>query len=213
MAKNKTKDKAKGPKSVPNRHLHARISFLQRAATHLAIQDGSSRIPASPASFSPTDSTSQSRRPAPAQTSPDTRDMDWEPDQYEAATAQKSTDDSTRQPPLSTGLSFHLNSNLRQVARKSQIRLHSSIKRASCKTCSAVLIEGQTCSKYIENLSRGGKKRHADVLVIECTACGSKKRFPVGAGRQSRKDQRAKPGEVLEKTKPVEKKDRSVARL
>lgn len=75
---------------------------------------------------------------------------------------------------------------------KSQIRLSQDVKHSICKRCSAILIPGSTSSSKVENLSRGGKKPWADVLVIECNVCSAQKRFPVGAKRQPRKNLRAK---------------------
>ncbi|KAK4508127.1 hypothetical protein PRZ48_001865 [Zasmidium cellare] len=198
MAKDKTKEKAKGARNVPNKHLHARVSFLHQAAVALAAQESNTPSQHSPAS--PSD-----MEPAAAQhVRLDDDQMDWKGlcDQRKDSNGTESN-----QEPVRSGMSFHLSSQLRQVARKSQIRLHPSLKRAACKTCNAVLVEGQTCNKHLENLSKGGKKRQADVLVLECTYCGSKKRFPVGAERQEKRghriggsDHRQKNGAADEKT-------------
>lgn len=181
MAKDKTKEKAKGARNVPNKHLHARISFLHQAATVLAARE--SNLLSQPSLESSSD-----MDPAFAQHVRLNNDqMDWKGpcDQYKDRLGTGPTE-----TPVRSGMPFHLSSQLRQVARKSQIRLHPSIKRAACKTCNAVLVEGQTCNKYLENTSKGAKKRQADVVVLECTFCGSKKRFPVGAERQERKGHR-----------------------
>ena len=53
-----------------------------------------------------------------------------------------------------------------------------------------VLVSGATCRKFVENLSNGGRKPHADVLVIECGSCGAQKRWPIGARRQRKKGER-----------------------
>ncbi|KAA8909168.1 RNAse P, Rpr2/Rpp21 subunit, partial [Sphaerosporella brunnea] len=74
---------------------------------------------------------------------------------------------------------FYIN-HLRSAAKKNVLRLHSEVKRTICKRCEALLIPGVSCTERIENQSKGGKKRWADVLVIECTRCGTAKRFPVG---------------------------------
>jgi ribonuclease P protein subunit RPR2 len=87
--------------------------------------------------------------------------------------------------------SSYLASQLKQVALKSQIRLHHTIKHTTCKVCDAILLDGKTCRRRIENASRGKKKPHADVLVIQCSSCNAEKRFPVGAQRQQSKKQRA----------------------
>lgn len=94
--------------------------------------------------------------------------------------------------PATGGLPLHLANHIRQVAQKAIIRLPPDIKHSICKRCNAVLVDGLTSSKRTENLSKGGKKPWADVLVIECGACGAAKRFPVGAPRQEKKAERRK---------------------
>lgn len=181
MAKDKIKEKAKGARNVPNKHLHARVSFLHQAATVLVAEE--SNLLSQP-SLEP----SSDVDPAVAQhVRLDDDQMDWKGafDQHKDINRTEPTETLVR-----SGMPFHLSSQLRQVARKSQIRLHPSIKRAACKTCNAVLVEGQTCNKHLDNMSKGAKKRQADVIVLECTYCGSKKRFPVGAERQEKKGHR-----------------------
>ncbi|KAF2036135.1 Rpr2-domain-containing protein [Setomelanomma holmii] len=87
-------------------------------------------------------------------------------------------------------LALRLGSDLQQLSRKAQIRLSIDFKRTICKACNTILVPGRTATQTIENLSRGGKKPWADVLVLECNICGGKKTFPVGANKQSRKSQR-----------------------
>ncbi|KAF2135685.1 uncharacterized protein K452DRAFT_293037 [Aplosporella prunicola CBS 121167] len=94
---------------------------------------------------------------------------------------------------------YHLVSHLQLVSMKAQVRLSHQVKHSICKRCSAILIAGSTSSSRVENLSRGGKKPWADVLVVECNACGAQKRFPVGAKRQPKKKDRVK----VEKAKPL----------
>lgn len=184
MAKDKTKT------GVPNKHLHARISYLHRAAVYLAQQNCVA------------DTESQSNRK-----DGDLKDVSEAMsvsvnvvDQSAPIPGPKastmSADSNTEakllssSPPSFGGLPLHLSSNLTQVARKSQIRLHPSIKHALCKRCSTPLINGQTSNKSMENLSKWGRKPHADILVLECTVCGAVKRWPVGAKRQQRKKKR-----------------------
>lgn len=125
------KDKQPKPKGVPNKHLHARTTFLYQAATYLTLRAG-------------------------------------EP----------------------SGLALQLASDLHAVSRKGQVRLSSELKRSVCKTCYAVLIPGRTATQTLENESKQGKKPWADVLVLACTVCGTKKRFPVGAKRPKKKSER-----------------------
>lgn len=90
-------------------------------------------------------------------------------------------------------LALQLGSDLQQVSRKAQLRLAVDLKRSVCKSCNTVLVPGHTATRTIENLSKGGKKAWADVLVVECRLCGGKKRFPVSAQRQSKKGERNAP--------------------
>jgi ribonuclease P protein subunit RPR2 len=152
------KDKIKGAKGPPNKHLAARTAFLHQAAVMLASQAAPSRK----GEFS------------------DTEEQDI-----------TGTNAAATLPPHPTsGLPFLFTAQLKQVALKSQVRLHTDVKRTICKACNAILIENQSCRKFVENLSRGGKKDWVDVLVIECLACGRKNRIPTGAKRQQRKSKR-----------------------
>ncbi|CAI6339378.1 unnamed protein product [Periconia digitata] len=85
---------------------------------------------------------------------------------------------------------LQMGSDLQAVSRKGQVRLSAELKRTICKCCNTVLIPGRTATHTIENDSKGAKKPWADVLVIGCTFCGAKKRFPVGATKQLKKAQR-----------------------
>ncbi|KAF9738271.1 hypothetical protein PMIN02_007182 [Paraphaeosphaeria minitans] len=96
-------------------------------------------------------------------------------------------------PQSRHGLALQLVSDLQNVSRKGQVRLSSELKRTICKTCNTVLMPGRTATQTIENESKGGKKSWADVLVMKCMRCGSKKRFPVGAKRQKKKSERQPP--------------------
>jgi ribonuclease P protein subunit RPR2 len=66
------------------------------------------------------------------------------------------------------------------------------MKHSICKNCDTMLIDGSTCTNEVENKSKGGKKRWADVLVRKCNTCGLEKRFPIGAERQKRRPHRTK---------------------
>ncbi|KAF2741129.1 Rpr2-domain-containing protein [Polyplosphaeria fusca] len=96
-------------------------------------------------------------------------------------------DSSSHAPP---GLALQLASHLRSVSRKGQLHLSTDLKRSLCKTCNTVLIPGHSSTQSIQNNSKGNKKPWADVLVIECHTCGSRKILPVGAKRQRKKSQR-----------------------
>ncbi|KAK4635500.1 hypothetical protein CLAFUW4_01645 [Fulvia fulva] len=161
----------KGTKGSPNKHLSARINFLQQAALHLAESHSGKGVQESPRHSG---------------------DLQMHDD-------SKTTMNHNDHPP--NGLAAHLALQLRQVALKSQIRLQHSTKYFSCKVCHAVLVDGYTCKNYTENLSRGGMKPHAALAVHECKTCGTKKRFPLNSARQSRKSKRtvvALPTEMLQ---------------
>ncbi|KAF2788161.1 Rpr2-domain-containing protein [Melanomma pulvis-pyrius CBS 109.77] len=152
------KPKTPKAKGVPNKHLHARTTFLYQAATYLTLQ-AASRTP---------------------------KDEDVS---TESAAAHFPRDE---KPNIygHSALALQLGTHLRAVSLKGQVRLSSGLKRTMCKTCNAILIPGQTSAQMVENESKGGKKACADVLVVECNFCGSKKRFPVGAARQQKKAKR-----------------------
>ena len=80
-------------------------------------------------------------------------------------------------------------SDMRAVGLKTQVRIDPNIKQSVCKYCDTLLLEGQTCTSFVENKSKNGKKPWADVLVIRCKTCTREKRFPasVSAIRQKRR--------------------------
>ncbi|WPA96955.1 uncharacterized protein RHO25_001563 [Cercospora beticola] len=163
------KEKTKGSKGAHNKHLSARAAFLLRASTYLASQQAGE----------------QSSEHLPSTTN--TTSLD-EPATTTACTTNSAS--ASSQQVSFGGLPFLLTAQLKQVALRSQTRLDAETKRAICKVCGAVLLEGQTCTVFVENTSRGGRKQRADVTVIACCACGSKKRIPTGVKRQQRKNQR-----------------------
>jgi ribonuclease P protein subunit RPR2 len=113
---------------------------------------------------------------------------------------EPATENGSRTAPRSnhSPLALQLGSDLQQVSRKAQLRLSVDLKRSVCKSCNTILVSGHTATQSIENLSRGGRKAWADVLVVECNLCGGKKRFPVSAQRQTKKGER----KVAAKQKP-----------
>lgn len=114
------------------------------------------------------------------------------------------------QPPASTtGLPLLLTSHLRTVSKRGQLRIDQDIKRSICKTCSTPLLDCKTSVDKIENDSKRGAKPHADVRVVECLNCGTKKRFPIGARRQLRKTQRPNGATAGELPEAVEHPPRS----
>ncbi|KAK5684020.1 hypothetical protein LTS10_003884 [Elasticomyces elasticus] len=187
MGKEKTKT------GIPNKHIHARISYLQQAATYLTVQrerfndagliaDPSSSLAESEARQRPQSLHDE----LPATNPKEVTSIDETTKTHEVWKRKAGLN-----LPRSGGLSLYLASHLGQIARKTQTRLHPNIKQSICRTCNAVLVIGETCTKRMENVSRGGRKPHAGVLVVECTVCGAAKRFPVGAKRQKRKAARS----------------------
>ena len=145
------KDKLPKAKGVPNKHLHARTSFLYQAASYLTLQS----------SVNVKEAESSGAVPS-------------EPDRLQQLSP----------------LALQLGSDLHTVSRKAQLRLSIDLKRSMCKSCNTILVPGHTAAQTIENESKGGSKPWADVVVVSCKVCGSKRRIPVGARRQKKKRDR-----------------------
>ena len=175
MAKDKSKD------GMKNKHLHARISFLHRAATYLTGHQNLSLQAFQTDRDDKEDKESIDEPAADTLVQATTNASGSGLSKHKVISVQKSS---------SGGLPLHLSSHLSQVARKAQIRLAPGVKHSICKRCGTIQIEGETCKKSTENLSKGREKRHADVLVQECKVCGAKKRWPVGAKKQRKKSER-----------------------
>lgn len=101
------------------------------------------------------------------------------------------------------GLPLLLSAHMRTVAKRSQIRLSGDVKASICKTCCTPLLHGNTSSTYTENASKGAKKPWADVSIVECLNCGTKKRFPIGATRQKKRKLRSEANTIVESTLPA----------
>lgn len=162
MAKNKTV-------GVPNRQLYSRVSFLYQAAAYLAAPQQQQQDQAGQGG----QDTSPGRQPHLAS-------------KQDAGSLSQASDNG-----LLDGMACRLLTDLRSVSLKRQMRLNPNIKRAVCKYCDSLLIEGQSCSSTIENPSKGGKKPWADVLVVRCSTCRGERRYPVSACRQKRRTARA----------------------
>lgn len=185
MAKAKAKAQ-KGSGGGAQSHLRARLSYLHRAS--LLFQSIRDELPTAPAQ---TES-------APGTT--DIRKADSHCDEHSRAPSASPSKDilghheapcltepsSQDQTPHPSYLSRQYASQLQAVSLKSQLRLPRDVKQSFCKRCHTVLVPGSTCTKGIENKSRGGKKLWADVLVIGCGVCGAKKRYPQGQKRTMR---------------------------
>ncbi len=153
--------KAQKDAKVPNKHLHSRISYLYQAANYLT------------------------------RVSESTLAVQHAGDNTEVKNDQSVQQKATKPFVEASSLSRHLNSHLRAISLRSQIRLTPVFKNTICKRCDTVLIPESTSISRLENKSRGGKKPWADVLVVACKACGHVKRYPVGAKRQRSRTERA----------------------
>lgn len=185
------KDKAKAQKGLAQRHLHSRISYLYQAATYLARVADQSRARATCAN----DEIAKESEPAGelqcAVAAPEAvsdKGPLISPTVQEDTMPEVDPDDGSISNDYA--LSRQLVAHLRAASLKSQIRLSPAMKHTICKRCSILLVPGSTSTSYIENSSRGGRKPWADVLVTTCTACGTAKRFPVGAKHQLRRESR-----------------------
>lgn len=187
MAKEKA---AKGPKGIPNRALHARISYLHQAVSYLSASvqpwaDG--RTAASAPAEQPSTGAKKIEEchGKNAETAAGVDGHSSTPKSETDLSKSKALTDTKETP--STESPLYLASHIRSVSRKSQVRLSQDIKRSLCKRCDTLLIPGKTSDSKLANLSYEGRKPWADVLVIQCKTCGAEKCFPVGAKRQQRK--------------------------
>lgn len=180
----------KGSGSVPQKHLHSRLSYLYQASIYL---DNAKQKPALP------EETTQERlqdtkiQPAPEPQSPTTE-------------VTLSTPTATPTPSLE---SQYLLTSLRSISQRAQIRISPSIKRTICRRCN-VLLSPPYGTVQVENLSRGGRKAHADVLLVICGRCGAEKRYPVGMGeggvREGKEREEVEKKRIAKKLKREEKK-------
>ena len=186
------KSKAKTHKGIAQKHLHSRISFLYQAATYLTPVDGQpqARVPCineeSKKSCDPPGRELQCAATTPKAVSEDVLHISTIEKHNMMPEIGPENDGASKDFALSRQLLAHL----RAVSLRSQIKLTPAVKHTMCKRCNVLLIPGSTSTSYIENKSSGGRKPWADVLVTTCTACGTSKRFPVGAKRQVRRESR-----------------------
>ena len=175
---------------VPHRHLHLRISYLYQAGSYLSqvsndvlgcLKDTADREQTLASLIGNNSETKKLVQgisgPVPA--APDVSGSH--------SYVSKKEESSNR-----LGQGRRLVSHLRTVSLKSQTRLSSSMKCSVCRRCETLLIPGLTSTFDMENKSRGGRKPWADVLIVTCKLCGTARRLPIGATRQStRKERRA----------------------
>ncbi|KAL7947676.1 RNAse P Rpr2/Rpp21/SNM1 subunit domain-containing protein [Trichoderma barbatum] len=165
--------KAKSNPGIQNRHIYTRASYLYQAASYLASCAQQAKQQTNPETAQHDDNASSPlKRDAPS-------GMGNGPSPEFAHGNQE------RKAMMN--LSHQVVSDMRSVSLKAQIRQSPSIKQTICKYCDAVLMEGKTCHSVMENLSKGGRKPWADVLVTRCDTCGNVKRYPVSTPRQKRR--------------------------
>ena len=179
----------KPQKGVAQKHLHSRISFLYQTATYLATVDDQLGARAPRISDELKKSCHSSTELQCAATIPEAvsdAGLHHSPTEQYNMRPEIIPDDDRASKNFS--LSRQLLAHLRAASLRSQIRLTPAVKHAMCKRCNFLLIPGSTSTSHVENKSKGGRKPWADVLVTTCTACGTSKRFPVGAKRQVRRE-------------------------
>ncbi|OAA75578.1 RNAse P, Rpr2/Rpp21 subunit [Akanthomyces lecanii RCEF 1005] len=162
--------KGKAPPGVQNKNIYTRASYLYQAAAFLATASQPQGLSAPDRSASDIDSgardaTGGLKDPSPTKSA------------KEAPKPGALTADQRR---ALQNMSRSLLADMRAVTLKLLIRQRPEMKRAVCRYCDALLVEGSSCDAVVENPSRGGRKPWADVLVVRCRACASVKRFPVG---------------------------------
>ncbi|KAM0259227.1 hypothetical protein ACHAQJ_003432 [Trichoderma viride] len=168
--------KQKGNPGIQNRHIYTRASYLYQAASYLAN--------------------------CAQQTKGETKPENTQHDGNASSALKKDVSSSStahgdefahsnQERKVIINLSHQVISDMRSVSLKAQIRQSPAIKQTICKYCDAVQIEGKTCHSTVENLSKGGRKPWADVLVTRCDTCGNVKRYPISASRQKRRSLRA----------------------
>ncbi|KAH8121076.1 ribonuclease P protein subunit RPR2 [Trichoderma asperellum] len=161
--------KQKGNAGIQNRHIYSRASYLYQAASYLA------------------NCAHQTKKATNTENSQNEERID----ELSGVVDVDGFAHSNQERKAIINLSHQVVSDMRSVSLKAQIRQSPAIKQTICKYCDAVQIEGKTCHSTVENLSKGGRKPWADVLVTRCDTCGNMKRYPVSAPRRKRKSLRA----------------------
>lgn len=184
-------DKAKAQKGLAQKHIHSRISYLYQAATYLANVADQSRVRTpyiKDGVMNQSEPIEELQRAVATPKAVSDKGLSTSPSEQENRMPKIDPDGETRSKDsaLSRQLIFHL----RAISLKSQVRLSPAMKHTICKRCDILLVPGSTSTSYLGNNSRGGRKPWADILVTTCTACGTAKRFPVGAKRHGRRESR-----------------------
>lgn len=161
--------KQKGNPGIQNRHIYSRASYLYQAASYLA------------------NCAHQTKKT----TKTENNQNETIKDKLPSAADDHGFAHSNQERKAIINLSRQVVSDMRSVSLKAQVRQSPGIKQTICKYCDAVQIESKTCHSTVENLSKGGRKPWADILVTRCDTCGNVKRYPISAPRQKRKSLRA----------------------
>ena len=178
-------ENAKTQKGPAQRHLHSRISYLYQAATHLARSVDQLQVRSDCLKIEAEEQSKPDEELQCAVTSSKAvSDLGLPTPHTEMVNRVRKICTHSDRHFGKLSHSRQLVAHLRAISLKSQIRLSPAMKHTICKRCDSLLIPGFTCTSYMENNSRGGRKPWADVLVTTCTACGTAKRVPMGAKRQ-----------------------------
>lgn len=181
-------NEAKRQKGITQKHLHSRVSYLYQAATYLAKVADQPRARDPVVNDESKERSNSVGEPHCAVAAPEAVSgggLAISPIEQDIGTPRFDPDRHCLSKDFA--LSRQLVLHLRAISLRSQIRLSPAAKHAMCKRCDILLVPGSTSTSHMENKSRGGRKPWADVLVTTCTACGTSKRFPVGAKRQRRR--------------------------
>ena len=187
--------KGKKDARTTRKPVDARVSYLYQAAKYFAGVKLDDQSNVTGPELDPLENYRISTTPTPGATpigGMDVNDKSAETSKEESPEFSSTYDESNIRTMLS---------HLRGISRKGATSVPSTIKHSVCKRCHLLLIDGWNSSKQLENKSRGGKKPWADVLTVTCHACGTAKRFPLGAKRQARKKDRL--GESKDQTNQI----------
>lgn len=184
----------KGGSSNAQKHLHSRVSYLYRAASYLASRSAGKQAEEQNLSEQavPESTGNQEKQEKP---SPSAGGNVVTPLKESTIGPAKQTASQSGSFSVCDEASVRLMlSHVKRISRKSQLRLSSSMKQSICKRCHVLLVNGRNATQRVENLSRGGKKPWATVLVVTCNACEAAKHFPLGAKRPPKKKDRSGKG-------------------
>ena len=182
-----SKKTGKDDKSIANKHLHARVSYLHQAATFLAsnrrdfgVDLGAHGLPAKCAQ----------KATSTSEDCPDLSCPELAADHTADQTNPKLTGQAQHRMQACKGDERRLLAHLRAVSRRGKVPLTTSSKRSICKRCDGLLVVGDSCQTATSNPSRHQRKPWVDIAVYTCQSCGCHKRFPFGSKRKRPKGSR-----------------------